>query len=65
MSARNAAEVLGLIKEHEIEFVDLRFADMLGVQHHVSYPAHSVDDSLFEYRKMFDGSSITGWKVIN
>ena len=65
MSARTPADVLGLIKEHEVEFVDLRFADMLGVQHHVSYPAHSIDESLFEDGRMFDGSSITGWKGIN
>ncbi|MBO9661396.1 type I glutamate--ammonia ligase [Dokdonella sp.] len=62
MSAQN---VLKLIKENDVEFVDLRFADMLGKQHHVSYPAHSVDESLFEDGKMFDGSSITGWKGIN
>jgi len=54
-----------LIKENNVEFVDLRFADMLGKQHHVTFPAHAVDDSLFEDGKMFDGSSITGWKGIN
>jgi glutamine synthetase len=61
----SAANVSKLIKDNEIEFVDLRFADMLGVQHHVTFPAHSVDDSFFEDGKMFDGSSITGWKGIN
>ncbi|MEO8460688.1 MAG: type I glutamate--ammonia ligase [Dokdonella sp.] len=54
-----------LIKDNEIEFVDFRFADMLGKQHHVSFPAHAIDDSTFEEGKMFDGSSITGWKGIN
>src|SRR4029077_7398476 len=58
-------EVFDLIKEHKVEFVDLRFADMLGKQHHVSFPAHAVDDSTFEDGKMFDGSSISGWKGIN
>ncbi|HEY0233218.1 MAG TPA: type I glutamate--ammonia ligase [Dokdonella sp.] len=62
MSAQN---VFKLIKENEVEFIDLRFADMLGKQHHVTFPAHSVDDSLFEDGKMFDGSSISGWKGIN
>ena len=60
-----AQDVLALMKEKEVEFVDLRFADMLGVQHHITYPAHSVDESLFEDGRMFDGSSITGWKGIN
>src|SRR3954452_741385 len=54
-----------LIKDNNVEFVDLRFADMLGKQHHVTFPAHAVDASTFEDGKMFDGSSITGWKGIN
>ena len=62
MSAQN---VLKMIKDNEVEFVDLRFADMLGKQHHLTFPAHSVDESLFEDGRMFDGSSIGGWKGIN
>jgi glutamine synthetase len=60
-----AQNVLKMIKDHEVEFVDLRFADMLGKQHHVTFPSHAVDESLFEDGKMFDGSSIAGWKGIN
>src|SRR5437660_12520088 len=60
-----AKDVFDLIKEHKAEFVDLRFADMLGKQHHVTFPTHAVDASTFEDGKMFDGSSITGWKGIN
>lgn len=54
-----------LIKDHKVEFVDLRFADIRGIEHHVTYPGSIVDDSLFEDGKMFDGSSIQGWKGIN
>jgi glutamine synthetase len=61
----SAANVEKLIKEHQVEFVDFRFADMLGKQHHVTFPAHAIDASSFEDGKMFDGSSITGWKGIN
>ncbi|MFZ2236089.1 MAG: glutamine synthetase beta-grasp domain-containing protein, partial [Dokdonella sp.] len=61
----SSADVFKLIKDNNVEFVDLRFADMIGTQHHVSFPASAVDDSLFEDGKMFDGSSITGWKGIN
>ena len=60
-----AEKVLKLIKDEGIEFVDLRFADMRGVQHHVTFPAHAIDASTFEDGKMFDGSSISGWKGIN
>ena len=54
-----------LIKDHKVEFVDLRFVDMRGVQQHVTFPASIVEPGLFEDGKMFDGSSIAGWKGIN
>lgn len=57
--------ILKQIADEHIEFVDLRFTDLLGQQHHLTYPAHSVDESLFEDGKMFDGSSIAGWKGIS
>ena len=59
------AEVVSLIKEKEIKFVDFRFTDTKGKEQHVSVPAHTVDEDLFEDGKMFDGSSISGWKGIN
>ncbi|HET7844177.1 MAG TPA: type I glutamate--ammonia ligase [Xanthomonadales bacterium] len=62
MSVEN---VLKMIKDHDVEFVDLRFADLLGKQHHVTFPAKLVDAAMFEEGKMFDGSSIAGWKGIN
>jgi glutamine synthetase len=61
----SAEKVLDLIRSRNIEFVDFRFADMLGKQHHVTFPAHVIDAGTFEDGKMFDGSSITGWKGIN
>ncbi len=60
-----AKEVLDLIKEHEVKFVDFRFTDTIGKEQHVTVPAHTVDEDLFEDGKMFDGSSISGWKGIN
>ncbi len=60
-----AAEVLGLIKEREIKFVDFRFTDTKGKEQHVTTPARMLDEDTFEEGKMFDGSSIAGWKGIN
>ena len=62
MSA-NAA--MSLIEEHDVKFVDLRFTDTRGKEQHVTMPAHALDDAVFEDGKMFDGSSISGWKGIN
>jgi glutamine synthetase len=59
------AEVLKLIKEKGVKFVDLRLTDTRGKEQHVTVPARVVDDSFFEDGKMFDGSSIAGWKGIN
>ena len=61
----SATNVLDMIKEKEVKFVDFRFTDTKGKEQHVSVPAHTVDEDLFEEGKMFDGSSIEGWKGIN
>ncbi len=58
-------KALDLIKESEAKFVDLRFTDTKGKEQHVSIPASLVDEDFFEEGKMFDGSSIAGWKGIN
>jgi glutamine synthetase len=57
----SGAEVIGLIKEKNIKFVDFRFTDTKGKEQHVTVPARFVDEDLFEDGKMFDGSSISGW----
>ena len=54
-----------LADERGAKFVDLRFADLLGKEHHVTFPISAIDESTFEDGKMFDGSSISGWKGIN
>jgi glutamine synthetase type I len=58
------ADVLKLIKEKEVKFVDLRFTDTRGKEQHVSVPAKAFDMSKFEDGHAFDGSSIAGWKGI-
>jgi len=53
-----------LIKEHALKFVDLRFSDTLGKQHHVTLPVNALHEELFTVGQPFDGSSIEGWKGI-
>ena len=54
-----------LITESEARWVDLRFTDTRGKEQHVSFPSKDVDDEFFKVGKMFDGSSIAGWKGIH
>ena len=61
----SGADVLKIIKEKEVTFVDFRFCDTKGKEQHVTVPSHTIDAELFTDGKMFDGSSIAGWKVIN
>jgi len=57
-------DVLKLIADNEVKFVDYRFTDTRGKEQHVSVPAHQVDEDKFETGHAFDGSSIAGWKGI-
>lgn len=57
--------VLKMIQENDIKFVDFRFCDTRGKEQHVTFPAHSIDEDTFEEGNMFDGSSVAGWKGIN
>lgn len=57
--------VFNLIKEREVSFVDLRFTDTKGKEQHVSVRSSTIDQDFFADGKMFDGSSIAGWKDIN
>lgn len=57
--------VLKMIDEYDVKFVDLRFTDTKGKEQHVTIPARVVDEDLLTDGKMFDGSSIAGWKGIN
>lgn len=61
----SGSDVLKMIKDNEVKFVDLRFTDTRGKEQHVTMPVTMVDDELFTDGKMFDGSSIAGWKGIN
>ena len=58
-------KILKLLEEKKFKFVDLRFCDTLGKEQHVTLPLSAVDEDLFDEGKMFDGSSISGWKGIN
>jgi len=57
-------DVIHRIAEHKVAFVDFRFTDTLGREHHSTVPAHIVDEDKLETGHAFDGSSLPGWKGI-
>ena len=63
--ANKAADILKMIKDKEIEWVDVRFTDPKGTWHHLTMCSNVIDEDALEVGLMFDGSSIEGWKAIN
>ncbi|MCB2154355.1 type I glutamate--ammonia ligase [bacterium] len=61
----NASEVIKLIEEKGIRFVDFKFMDFPGTQQHFTVPSTAVDADTFEEGLGFDGSSIRGWSTID
>ena len=57
-------KLLDLIESSNAKWVDFRFTDTRGKEQHLSFPAHTVDEEAMEDGKMFDGSSIAGWKGV-
>src|SRR5574340_115100 len=60
----SANDVLKMIKDHDVKFVDFRFTDTRGKEQHVGVPAKYFGDDKFTEGHAFDGSSIAGWKGI-
>ena len=57
-------EVLSLISDQGIQFVDFRFCDVPGLMQHYTLPAHELEAQVFEDGLGFDGSSIRGFQEI-
>jgi glutamine synthetase len=57
--------VLEFVKENNVQMLDLRFTDLPGLWHHVSYPIAMLSESSFEEGFGMDGSSIRGWAAIH
>ncbi|MBU3724891.1 MAG: glutamate--ammonia ligase [Burkholderiaceae bacterium] len=57
-------EVMKMVSDNEVKFVDFRFTDTRGKEHHVTVPISHFDEDKFESGHAFDGSSIAGWKGI-
>ena len=58
-------ELLKYLKDEAVEFVDVRFCDLIGQMQHFNVPAHAFTEDAFTVGMMFDGSSVRGFQAIN
>ncbi|MDQ3635816.1 MAG: type I glutamate--ammonia ligase [Acidobacteriota bacterium] len=61
----NAKNVLSYATDQEARFVSIRFTDLVGAWHHLTYPINQLTEDSFEEGFGFDGSSLRGWAAIN
>ena len=64
-ATNHVARAIELMREHAVEYVDLRFTDPRGKWQHTAQHVSTIDEDAFRDGIMFDGSSIAGWKAIN
>ncbi|NDF50621.1 MAG: glutamine synthetase, partial [Betaproteobacteria bacterium] len=62
--SKSVQDVLKMVKDNDVKFVDFRFTDTRGKEQHVSVPVSAFNDEKFSAGHAFDGSSIAGWKGI-
>ncbi len=60
----SVANVMKMVEENDIKFVDFRFTDTRGKEQHVTVPVSHFNEDKFTEGHAFDGSSIGGWKGI-
>ena len=60
-----AKDVLKMIKDNDVKYVDFRFTDPRGKWQHVTFDRSMIEEDTFAEGQMFDGSSIAGWKAIH
>src|SRR5690349_11036770 len=61
----NAKNVLNYAADQAARFVSVRFTDLVGAWHHLTYPIDMLDEDSFEDGFGFDASSLRGWAAIN
>jgi len=61
----NVDEFYKFCEENDVKFVDLRFTDIKGAWHHLTYLLSALDKDMLTNGLPFDGSSIEAWQPIN
>ncbi|MBP3088015.1 type I glutamate--ammonia ligase [Corynebacterium sp. sy017] len=65
MAFKTAEEIIKYIKDENIEFVDVRFTDVPGIEQHFTIPASTFDEDTINEGLAFDGSSVRGFTSID
>ena len=65
MAFATVSDVVEYIKEEGIRFLDVRFTDVPGTEHHFTIPAEEFDEDAAEQGLAFDGSSVRGFTSID
>lgn len=62
---KSTSEIIDYVKKNDVKFVDIRFIDLPGIQHHFNLPASHLTQEMLDGGQMFDGSSIRGFQSIH
>ncbi|MGH9901743.1 MAG: type I glutamate--ammonia ligase [Pyrinomonadaceae bacterium] len=61
----NAKTALKYAEDQGAKFLSLRFTDLVGAWHHLTFPIHELSEGSFEDGFGFDASSLRGWAMIH
>jgi glutamine synthetase len=61
----SAADVLKFAADEKVAFVNVRFTDLIGAWHHLTFPIGELSEKSFEEGFGFDASSLRGWASIH
>jgi glutamine synthetase len=62
---QSTRDVMKLIRDQDVRFVDLKFVDLFGTLQHITIPVEAVDEEGLGFGFGFDGSSVRGFQAIN
>jgi glutamine synthetase len=61
----DAKTALKYAEDQSAKFLSVRFTDLVGAWHHLTFPIHELDEGKFEDGFGFDASSLRGWASIH
>src|SRR5882762_6816035 len=61
----SAADVLKFAADEKVAFVNVRFTDLIGAWHHLTFPIGELSEKSFDEGFGFDASSLRGWASIH